>query len=124
MTDNPHTSAPADPHSTRMELAARYLRAAGLDIVCRGWRSPYGALDLVARDTGTTVFVTVTTGSGAGDGLAPGSMPRADQQRIRRLALLWLTDHNGPRHRIRFDVVAVLLRTDSDPVIEHHQAVF
>ncbi|WP_280463159.1 YraN family protein [Nocardia carnea] len=124
MTDDPRTNAPADPHATRTELAARHLHAAGLEIVCRGWRNPYGVLDLVARDAGVTVFVAVTTGSRPGDPLAPGSMPQARQQRIRRLALLWLADHDGPRHRIRFDVVTVVLRTGTAPVIEHHRAVF
>ncbi|WP_063129859.1 YraN family protein [Nocardia fusca] len=126
MPDDPRTTAPDDPRATRRELAARYLRAAGFDIVCRRWHSPYGVLDLVARDAGTTVFVTVRTaiGSGSGDGLTAGSISRDDQQRIRRLALLWLTDHDGPRHRIRFDVLTIRSHTDREPTIEHHRGAF
>ncbi|MEV0110604.1 YraN family protein [Nocardia sp. NPDC050799] len=129
MPDDPHTTAPDDPRATHRELAARYITAGGFDIVCRGWRSPYGVLDLVAREAGTTVFVTATataagSGSRSGDGLAAGSISRDDQQRIRRLALLWLADHDGPRHRIRFDVLTIRSHTDSAPTIEHHRGAF
>jgi putative endonuclease len=46
------------------------------------------------------------------------------QQRIRRLALLWLNEQAGPWRRIRFDVVSVLLVPEQEPVIDHLKAVF
>ncbi|MET8799778.1 YraN family protein [Nocardia sp. NPDC004568] len=106
------------------ELAARYMQAAGMEIVCRNWRCRYGELDLVVRDAGVTAFVEVKTRSGLGYGTPAEAVTYDKQQRIRRLALLWLTEQDGPWQRIRFDVVSILLPRTAEPVIEHLRAVF
>lgn len=106
------------------ELAARYLQASGMEIVCRNWRCRYGELDLVVRDAGVTAFVEVKTRSGLGFGTPAEAVTYDKQQRIRRLALLWLTEQDGPWQRIRFDVVSILLPRTAQPVIEHLRAVF
>lgn len=106
------------------ELAARYLRSAGMEIVCRNWRCRYGELDLVVRDAEVTAFVEVKTRTGLGFGVPAESVTFAKRQRIRRLALLWLTEQDGPWQRIRFDVVSVLLPRNREPVIEHLPGVF
>jgi putative endonuclease len=106
------------------ELAARYLQAAGMEIVCRNWRCRYGELDLIVRDAGVTVFVEVKTRSGLGFGIPAEAVTHDKRRRIRRLALLWLTEQAGPWQRIRFDVVSVLLSRTGEPVIEHLEGVF
>lgn len=106
------------------ELAARYLQAAGMEIICRNWRCRYGELDLIVRDAGVTAFVEVKTRSGLGYGIPAEAVTYEKQRRIRRLALLWLTEQDGPWQRIRFDVVSVLLPRTAEPVIEHLEAVF
>src|SRR3954471_24854248 len=40
-------------------LAARHLRRQGLRIILRGYRTPRGEIDLIARDGQTLVFVEV-----------------------------------------------------------------
>jgi putative endonuclease len=106
------------------DLAERYLRDAGIEIICRNWRCRYGELDLVVRDAGVTAFVEVKTRSGLGYGTPAESVTYDKRQRIRRLALIWLIDQDGPWQRIRFDVISVLLRRDREPVIDHLKAVF
>lgn len=106
------------------ELAAQYLRAAGMEIVERNWRCRYGELDLIGRDAGVTAFVEVKTRSGLKFGIPAEAVTFTKQQRIRRLALLWLNEQQGPWRQIRFDVVSVLVQPESDPVIEHLKAVF
>ncbi|WP_328397612.1 YraN family protein [Nocardia sp. NBC_00416] len=106
------------------DLAARYLQAAGMEIVCRNWRCRYGELDLVVRDAEVTAFVEVKTRSGLGYGIPAEAVTYQKRQRIRRLALLWLTEQDGPWRRIRFDVVSVLVSRTGEPVIDHLQAVF
>ncbi|MFI5783655.1 YraN family protein [Nocardia sp. NPDC051570] len=106
------------------ELAARYLRDAGMRIVDRNWRCRYGELDLIARDAAVTAFVEVKTRSGLSFGRPAEAVTWIKQQRIRQLAVLWLREHPGPWRRIRFDVVSVLLLPDREPVIEHLEAVF
>lgn len=106
------------------ELAAQYLRAAGMDIVEQNWRCRYGELDLIARDAEVTAFVEVKTRSGLRFGIPAEAVTFTKQQRIRRLALLWLNEQQGPWRQIRFDVVSVLVKPQSEPVIEHLKAVF
>jgi putative endonuclease len=106
------------------ELAAQFLRAAGMEIVERNWRCRYGELDLIAREAGVTAFVEVKTRSGLGFGIPAEAVTFTKQQRIRRLALLWLNEQQGPWRQIRFDVVSVLVERDREPVIEHLKAVF
>jgi putative endonuclease len=50
------------------DLAADYLRGAGLSIVERNWRCALGEIDVIARDGGETVFVEVKTRAGVGYG--------------------------------------------------------
>ncbi|NKY84807.1 YraN family protein [Nocardia veterana] len=106
------------------ELAAQFLQGAGIRIVERNWRCRYGELDLIVDDAGTTAFVEVKTRTGLGYGTPAESVTFTKQQRIRRLALLWLTEQSGPWLRIRFDVVSVLLLRGREPRIEHVRAAF
>ncbi|MBF6182587.1 MULTISPECIES: YraN family protein [Nocardia] len=106
------------------ELAARYLRAAGMEVLARNWRCRYGELDLIVRDAEVTAFVEVKTRSGVGFGLPAEAVTFTKQRRIRQLALLWLREQTGPWLRIRFDVVSVLLPPGGEPEITHLPGVF
>ncbi|MFQ6395204.1 YraN family protein [Nocardia sp. KC 131] len=106
------------------ELAARFLRAAGMEIVGRNWRCRYGELDLIAQDTRITAFVEVKTRSGLGFGTPAEAVTFTKRQRIRRLALMWLAEQDGPWRPIRFDVVSILMTREQGPVIDHLKAVF
>lgn len=105
-------------------LAAEFLREAGMEIVARNWRCRYGELDLIVQDPSITAFVEVKTRSGLGFGTPAESVTFRKQQRIRRLALLWLAEQEGPWRRIRFDVVSVLVTRGHRPVIDHLTAAF
>ena len=106
------------------ELAAQFLQAAGMEIVGRNWRCRYGELDLIAQDTRVTAFVEVKTRSGLNFGTPAEAVTFTKRQRIRRLALIWLAEQDGPWRHIRFDVVGVLVTRGHQPVIDHLKAVF
>ncbi|QLY29852.1 YraN family protein [Nocardia huaxiensis] len=106
------------------DLAARHLTDAGLQIVARNWRCRYGELDLIARDADLTAFIEVKTRTGLSFGQPAEAVTVLKQQRIRRLALLWLREQDGPWLRVRFDVVSVLLRAGRAPEIQHLKGVF
>ncbi|WP_433202055.1 YraN family protein [Nocardia sp. CA-107356] len=106
------------------ELAARFLQAAGMEIISRNWRCKYGELDLIARDVEVTAFVEVKTRTGAKFGTPAEAVTFEKQQRIRRLALVWLAEQDGPWRNIRFDVISVLVHRGHRPIIDHLKAVF
>lgn len=105
------------------DLAAEFLEACGLRIVCRNWRCRYGELDLIVRDGPVVAFVEVKTRSGTGFGSPAEAVTFTKQARIRRLAGLWLIEQPGWVD-VRFDVVSVLLGKGAEPVIEHLRAAF
>ncbi len=100
-------------------VAARWLEAAGCDVVDRNWRCPAGELDLVLRAGATTVFVEVKTRSSLAFGHPFEAITPAKQARLRRLAAEWCRENGPVPGDIRIDAVAVLDAWSAEPVVEH-----
>ena len=96
------------------ELAARWYRAQGYEIVARNWRCRAGEIDIVARQGDLTVFCEVKTRTSTRFGLPVEAVGAAKQLRARRLAAAWFAGRPAPSvsgHRggpVRFDVASVL----------------
>jgi putative endonuclease len=109
------------------ELAAQHLVQQGYELLDRNWRCARGELDLVAlAPDGTVCVVEVKTRAGEGFGAPAEAVTPAKAQRIRGLALAWLTDHRPGGHRggLRFDVVSVVRRPGFAPRLTHLEGVF
>lgn len=104
------------------DAAADHLRRLGLAIVERNWRCRHGEIDIVARDGRTTVFVEVKTRSTVTYGHPFEAITREKMRRLRRLAGLWMVEHDvrGP---LRIDAVAVHARRGEPMRLEHLQGV-
>src|SRR3954467_5329385 len=102
--------------------AARALRRQGLRIIVRGYRTPRGEIDLIARDGDTLVFVEVKTRS---QGAPAEAVTPEKQRRLTLAALQFLKRHNLFEQRSRFDVVAIVWPDpDRAPTIEHIRNAF
>jgi putative endonuclease len=98
------------------DLAARHYERDGYTILDRNWRCDLGELDLVVGRGALTVFSEVKTRRSAEFGPPAAAVTPAKQQRICRLAFVWMR-FNGRHGPIRFDVVAI---TGNDlEVFEH-----
>jgi putative endonuclease len=112
------------------ELIATRLAAAGWRIVERNARTRYGELDIVALDGRTLVFVEVKAGrqgSGFGAERPVLAVDRRKQQRIRRLAMAWMSERRGFLRyaEIRFDAVGVTYdRGGRSLEVEHIRGAF
>lgn len=106
------------------DLAAAHLVARGYTVLARNWRCRAGELDILAADGPRLVVVEVKTRSGTGYGQPAEAVTPAKAFRIRKLARIWLSEHGRRWPEVRFDVVAVLLRPDADPQLEHYEAAF
>jgi putative endonuclease len=90
------------------ETAAEHLRRKGFEVIARNVRTPFGEIDLIALDDDVVVFVEVKARrrrSGPLDALE--AVDRRKQQRLSRLALMFLARAGWLERRARFDVVAV-----------------
>lgn len=106
------------------ELAAVHVVDNGMELIDRNWRCRYGELDIVAREGDVVVFIEVKTRSGLGYGTPAESVTYAKQKRIRGLALAWLDERCSPWVQMRFDVIAIVMPRDGDPVLSHLRGVF
>jgi putative endonuclease len=109
------------------QLAAEYLRSAGMILLDRNWRPRgrglRGELDLVARDGDELVIVEVKTRRSIAFGAPSEAVTARKLRALRSLALAWLDDRCIHAPQLRFDVVAVTLPPAGHPVIEHLRAV-
>jgi putative endonuclease len=88
------------------DLACRYLRERGYQIVDRNWRSAFGELDIVARDGGTLAIVEVKARSGSTFGGAEAALAPYKRERIVTASRAYLARCEADLP-VRFDVVAV-----------------
>lgn len=106
-------------------VAARYLTAAGLEVLDRNWRCDLGELDIVARDGDAVVFCEVKTRTSTAFGDPAEAVGWRKSHRIRALASRYLTDHpDAHAPDLRFDVVAVLRPAVGEPTLRHVRGAF
>ena len=88
--------------------AARYLRAQGLKLHCRNYRSRSGEIDLIMSDSNTLVFVEVRYRRSAQFGGAIDSVTATKQKKIRLTAAHYLQSHPRLQYsNCRFDVIGL-----------------
>jgi putative endonuclease len=100
------------------DLALRYLKQRGYDLVERNYRTRYGELDLILRHGNTIVFVEVKLRRGRGFGDPLDAVTPRKQAAIRSLAEQYLAHREPDFDAARFDVVGILADRD-EPRIVH-----
>jgi putative endonuclease len=103
--------------------AARYLRGQGFRILARGYRTPLGEIDLIARDGDVLVFVEVKSRR---QGHPAEAVTLEKQRRLTLAALQFLAHHRLlENQRARFDVIAIVWPDDRKaPSVEHFRNAF
>lgn len=106
-------------------LAAEFLVNQRYVILECNYRKPYGEVDIIARDGDTLVFVEVKTRKSSGFGSAFEAVDRRKQRHLSRIAQEYLQSHSMVGSPARFDVIAIQLDNDSQPVrIDHIKNAF
>jgi len=90
------------------DLASSLLEENSLLILARNVRYPNGEIDIIADDSGTTVFVEVKRRRDSSLGSPAEAVTRTKRLRVVRAARRWLAAHPSRARSVRFDVVAVL----------------
>lgn len=105
------------------DLACAHLAALGYEILDRNWRCPVGELDVVARREESLVFCEVKTRRSHRFGAPVEAVTPTKLRRLRRLASLWLQEHDTWSPTLRIDVVGVLWPVGRDPEVHHLEGV-
>ncbi|MCR5793484.1 MAG: YraN family protein [Lachnospiraceae bacterium] len=90
-------------------MAAKYLTEQGYVVLEKNLFTPYGEIDLIAKEGETLVFTEIKyrKTKGFGDGLQ--AVDCRKQMRISKSALYYYTYHGYEEQRsCRFDVIAIL----------------
>ncbi|MFD6951194.1 MULTISPECIES: YraN family protein [unclassified Nocardiopsis] len=91
------------------DLAAAFLRRAGMRVLARNWRTPAGEIDIVARDGPVLVVAEVKTRTSVRYGHPVEAITPDKRRRLRRLGRAWAVRHRVPVHPLRVDGVCVLV---------------
>ena len=101
------------------QAAVGYLEKCGFRILDRNWRCADGEIDIVAVERHTFVVVEVKTRSGTRYGTPLEAVGRTKRNRLRRLAIRWLTAHGVRFDQIRIDVIGLLYEGTGGFTIQH-----
>lgn len=105
-------------------LALEYLKSKRYTIVTTGWRTRFGEIDLIVRDSEFIVFVEVKLRKNANFAQAREYVGKAKQRKIVMTAQLWLASHNTGLQP-RFDVIEVYAPDEAaTPEIIHIENAF
>lgn len=103
------------------EHARRYLEECGYRILATNWRCTEGEIDIVALDGREIVVVEVKTRRSTRFGPAVEAVTHEKHLRLRRLAALWMREHEvfAP---VRLDVIGIEVG-DTGARIDHRARV-
>jgi putative endonuclease len=104
-------------------VAARHLVEQGMVLLDRNWRCETGEIDLVLRDGRILVVCEVKTRSSTVFGHPLEGVTEAKADRLRELAVRWVTAHDLRVQGVRIDLVGVLMQPRGRPVLEHVRGI-
>lgn len=106
------------------ELAVTFLEKQGYALLERNYRCKGGEVDIIARDAKTVVFVEVKTRRTSSYGVPQLAVTPFKQRQIMKAALTWLASHRKLEAPARFDVIAITIQGDREPVFDHIKNAF
>ena len=101
------------------QIAADYLAQRGYEIIARNIRTPYGEIDIIARQSDITIFVEVKTRTSDKMGL-----PEESINARKREHMLAAADHYAAENEIdhwQIDVIAIEGKPGSNPLITYFE---
>jgi putative endonuclease len=106
------------------DLAHRYLRSRGFEILARRFRLPDGSgeIDIVARDHATLVFVEVKTRRSAEFSRPERAIDAGKQRRLVRAASSYLLKSGANWSHARFDLISIVMA--EPPSVTHYKDAF
>ena len=106
------------------DVAHRYLRSRGLNVVARRFRLEDGSgeVDLIARDRNTLVFVEVKARRTDSYGNPERAVDSEKERKIVRAARSYVSKSGAEWSQVRFDIISVILT--KPPVVTHFEDAF
>lgn len=106
------------------KLAADLLIKKNYKIVEQNYRFGHGEIDIIAKDKDVLVFVEVKTRKNLEFGPPEFAVTKNKQRQIRKIAEAYLYEKKISDLDCRIDVVAILLKKNLPPEINHIENAF
>ena len=104
-------------------IAAEYLAERGYTILEHNARTPYGELDLIARQGDALVFIEVKTRASRSLGPPEISVTQTKQAHLLSAAKSYLQERPHLQYEWRIDVIAILRLPGQKAQIEHFENI-
>ncbi len=101
-------------------LAGAFLKNKGYTILEKNWRTPYGEIDLVARQAEAVVFVEVKTRSSPALGPPEISITPRKAGHMRSAAEYYIQQHPNLHADWRIDLITIQLQPGQAPALIDH----
>jgi putative endonuclease len=98
------------------EIARRFLKQRGFEIIELKYRFGRGEIDIIARNEGVLVFCEVKTRYNDAFGEPEYALTLRKQEQIRRVARGYLYEHGIGEQECRFDVIAIQMGPHSPDI--------
>lgn len=89
------------------EIAAKYLKSKGYEIIKRNYTNDYGEIDIIAAHDGFLVFVEVKTRSGPLYGAPAEAVNAHKVRKICQTASVYIRNKRLYDQPVRFDVIEI-----------------
>ena len=106
------------------EIAAGLLEDSGFEIIERNYRYGRGEIDIIAKDNDVLVFVEVKTRKNLEFGPPELAITKNKQRQIKKIAEAYLFENEIIDIDCRIDVIAILLKKNLPPEINHIKNAF
>jgi putative endonuclease len=103
------------------DIAADWLAEHGCEVIARNARTPYGEIDIIARQGDITIFVEVKTLTSSAKIFPEDNITPRKQQHMLNSAQHYAAEHEVDHWQI--DAIAVEGRPGTEPVITHFENV-
>jgi len=101
------------------ETAVSYMAKRGVEVIARNIRTPYGEIDIIARQGDVTIFIEVKTLTSS-----KNFFPEHNITPRKREHMLLAAEHYAAEHEIdhwQIDVIAIEGKSGTEPVITHFE---
>ncbi|KXS45489.1 MAG: putative endonuclease [Candidatus Frackibacter sp. T328-2] len=106
------------------EIATKYLKENSYQIVQRNYRCRFGEIDIIAYKDNYLIFVEVKTKQNDKFGSPQAEVDFKKQRKLQQLALYYITQNQEQNVDLRFDVIGIVYRGESDYKISHLENAF
>lgn len=106
------------------DIAVKFLEKKNWTVIDRNYRFMKAEADIVAYDGRQIIVVEVKTRRGTGFGEPEESVNDRKKKQLYKAAEAWLYERKMEGAPVRFDVIAIILKKNTDPEIRHYEGAF